>query len=280
MGKEILLRYDDGYPEGFSLLDNRDLWSGTGRDRKALLRPATLGVYVLMCSLPRDWIFREVWLTDRLGIGRDALRRIVRELVKAHRLRKDEIRDEKGRYVRTDWVLLRGGSPRTGKPSADIPATDRPATAKSTAGKAADLVNTKAATNTETTTTAPVDLNWIALPQFSTDDQAVVVEIVKELEPDQQQAVLDELAGALRAKAIKGQWPGWLHRIAQRASVGGFQPNHALAIQSERKLRADAEQRAKQQRAEAEARNARLSDPEAKARSQENLRAIGALLRP
>ena len=133
---------------------------------------------------------------------------------------------------------------------------------------------------TKETTTTPDDLNWDALPQITTEQRVVVVGQMEELDQACQQAALDELAGALRMKAIKGQWPGWFHRVIQKAIEGNFQPNHALAIQSERKLRAEAEQLAKQQRAEAEARSARLSDPEAKARSQANLKAIGALLRP
>ena len=235
MGKEILLRYDDGYPEGFSLLDNRDLWSGTGRDRKTLLRPATLGVYVLMCSLPKDWIFREVWLTDRLGVGRDALRRIVRELVKANRLRKDEIRDEKGRYVRTDWILLRGGSPRTGNPSADTPATDCPTTAKSTAGKAADLVNTEAAANTETTTT-PVPLDWSArgLKSFTDDERVAVVGLLNRHHHDTQQALLDELAGHIEDKAVKNSPMGLLAKLAAAAQTGDFVLNRGRRIRDER----------------------------------------------
>ena len=157
-------------------------------------------------------------------------------------------------------------SPNSGAPNLGEPASGNRAPKSS---------SNKKKFQEEKTTTAPADLNWAALPQLSKDDQAVVVGIVKKLEPDQQQAALDELAGALRANAIKGQWPGWLHRVVQN-----FRPNHALTIQSERKRRVETEERAKQQRAEAEARKTRLSDPDAKARGKANLEAIGALLRP
>jgi len=239
MGEQIHLRYDDGFPEGFSLLDNRDLWDGTGRYRKALLRPATLGVYVLMCSLPRDWVFREAWLTGRLGIGRDALRRIVRELIEAGRLRKDEIRDEKGRYIRTEWALLRGGSPRTGNPS----------TAKPTAGKSASLLNTESAVSTERTTTTrnTPDMGANGLLGL---DQVVVARKLKGLDLPLQQSVLDELAGCIEdGKATSPL--GLLDRLVQAVRDGNFNLSRGLRVEAERKQRLTAEARASTYRIEA-----------------------------
>lgn len=238
MSEEIHLRYDDGYPEGFSLLDNRDIWDGTGRDRKALLRPATLGVYVSMCSLPRGWAFREAWLTDRLGIGRDALRRIVRELVNAGRLRKDEIRDEKGRYVRTDWTLLRAGSPRTGNPSMDIgsPSTGFPTTAKPTAGKPAPLVNKEEAVSTETTTTAPARLDWSdpALSKLSERQRVVVGEALNALDEETQQDVLDELTDyAANGDFTKGPI-SLARKLAKRALEGEFNFDRGMKVRERR----------------------------------------------
>lgn len=174
--------------------------------------------------------------------------------------------------------------PRSGEPTSveAAPKSDEPTSVEPASRDRApkSSSSTKRVSQRERTTTTSTDLNWVALPQLSPDDRAEAARIVQKFEPSQQQALLDELAGALRKKTIKSEWPGWLYRIAQKASEGAFQPNHALAIQSERKLRADAEQRAEQQRAEAEARSARLSDPEAKARTQAKLKAIGALLRP
>ncbi len=223
MGEQIHLRYDDGFPEGFSLLDNRDLWDGTGRHRKALLRPATLGVYVLMCSLPKDWVFREAWLTGRLGIGRDALRRIVRELIEAGRLRKDEIRDEKGRYVRTEWALLRAGSPRTGNPS----------TAKPTAGKSAPLLNTESAVSTERTTTTRHTPDMGAKGLLGLD-QVVVARKLMGLEPPLQQSVLDELAGSIEDGKATSPY-GLLDSLVHAARNGKFNLSRGLRIEAQRK---------------------------------------------
>ena len=112
----------------------------------------------------------------------------------------------------------------------------------------------------KTTTTASA-LIWDSLPQLSSEERGVVVDQLKGFTPDRQQDVLDELAGALRTKAIKGQWPGWLHGVVKNAVEGNFKPNHALAIQAERKQRIESQQLAAKRHAEAEERKARNSDP-------------------
>ena len=125
----------------------------------------------------------------------------------------------------------------------------------------------------KTTTTANT-LNWDALPQLSAEQQVVVVDQMEGLDADHQQIVLDELAGALRAKAIKGQWPGWLYSVVRRAAEGNFQPNHALAIQAERKQRIESQQLAAKRHAEAEARKAKNSDPAFQAKQKARFEAL------
>lgn len=119
-------------------------------------------------------------------------------------------------------------------------------------------------------------LDWTYLSQLQDHEQVVVVEMLKGLEATQHQDILDELAGALRAKAIKTQWPAWLRGLIQRARTGAFVPSHALTIQRDfqRVVReaADAEKR----RAEAQ----RRSDPAVRARSLEAMAAAIAALGP
>lgn len=105
-------------------------------------------------------------------------------------------------------------------------------------------------------------IDWTHLPQLRDADRVVVVDMINGLDVAQRQDIIDELAGALRAKAIKTQWPAWLRGVAQRARSGTFVPNHALAIQRDRQRvvreAADAERR----RVEAE----RRKDPAVRAR--------------
>jgi hypothetical protein len=124
-------------------------------------------------------------------------------------------------------------------------------------------------TDTETTTTNVGNLDWSFLPQFSHQEKVVVVEKLEGLGAEQQQDLLDELAGALRAKGIKGLWPAWLHTVIRRAHEGSFQPNHALTIRGERDRRISEVITAEQRKKEAAERAARLANPAAAARSKE-----------
>ena len=122
----------------------------------------------------------------------------------------------------------------------------------------------------------PSSIDWAHLPQLSDPDRVVVVDMLNGLDASQRQDIVDELAGALRAKAIKTQWPGWLRGVVQRARTGAFVPNHALVIQRDR-------QRMVREAAEAERRRVeevRRRDPEARARGLAAMKAAIAEMGP
>lgn len=246
--ERIEIEHEDPYPNGFTQIDNRDIWDHCDKNRKLLLRPAALGVLTAMRSLPKGWQFHESWLMERSGLGRDALRRVIRDLKAAQRLSTRVVRDERGRYVRTIWRLLRPESPRTEKPAmgATRPLTDSqsvdrtppltgfPSPAKPTAGESTPLVITEKASKERTTTT---DLIWDALPQFDAEMRAAAINQLAGLAGGTPQNVLDELAGALRNNAIEKPWPGWLRGLVKNAREGKFELNHALGVQNERERR-------------------------------------------
>ena len=117
-------------------------------------------------------------------------------------------------------------------------------------------------------------IDWRYLPQFTASERVVVVNLLEEISATHHQEVVDELAGALRAKAIRGQWPGWLRGLVTRAKVGGFTPNHALEIQRDRRRMAQEAVEAEARRVEEERRN----DPAARARGLEAMAAAVAAL--
>lgn len=117
-------------------------------------------------------------------------------------------------------------------------------------------------------------LDWRYLSQLDATERVVVVELLNGLDASQHQGVIDELAGALRAKAIRGQWPAWLRGLVQRARVGTFVPSHALGIQRDRQRVAREALEAEKRRIEAERRN----DPAARARGLEAMAAAVAAL--
>lgn len=122
---------------------------------------------------------------------------------------------------------------------------------------------------------SPPAIDWAFLPQLSKQERVVVVDMLNGVAKSQHQSIVDELAGALRAKAIKAQWPAWLHGLARRALTGAFVPNHALAIQRDRQRAAREAEEAEKRRVEDE----RRSDPVARERGLAAMKAAVAALK-
>lgn len=223
-------------------------------------------------------------ICERTCLGRTAVIEAIRWLESQELVVADRSNGRHTRYVITPPGYVPPGTrkpvrhadgfaKRTGSPTGLHQSATRTAPVRQT-----DSNHQEPTRNVTTTTALP--LTWDALPQLSDEQKVVVVEQMKGLPADYRQDVLDELAGALRAKVIKGQWPGWLHGVVQKAIKGGFKPNHALAVQAERKQRIEAQQRAVKQQAEAEERKRQNSDPAAQARRRARLAEIDAILRP
>lgn len=117
-------------------------------------------------------------------------------------------------------------------------------------------------------------LDWSGLPQFGADDKVVVVDLLRGIEAERRQDLVDELGGALRANAIRGQWPGWLRAVARRAKEGEFVANHALVVQRDRLRVAREAAESEQRRAQA----ARRVDPETRAKNVAAMKAVLAEL--
>lgn len=118
------------------------------------------------------------------------------------------------------------------------------------------------------------EIDWAFLPQLTQQERVVVVDMLNGVAESQHQGIVDELAGAIRAKAIKAQWPAWLLGLARRARAGEFVPNHALAIQRERKRAAREVVEARMRRVEED----RRSDPAARERGLAAMKAAIASL--
>ncbi len=112
-------------------------------------------------------------------------------------------------------------------------------------------------------------LDWTFLTVLTDEDRVVVLKLLMKAEQQLHQDLLDELAGAHRAKTIRAQWPGWFRGLVDRASKGEFTPHHALTIRLDRRRRArEADDREKRRR-DIE----RQNDPERRARGIEAMAA-------
>jgi len=238
---DIELDYDDGYPAGFTMLDNRDIWQERCKD--LLLRPTTLGVWVAMVSLPRKWRFREEWLRRELHLGRDALRRALRELEDSGRLERRQYRGSKGEFTGCQWFLRRGGvSSRGNDPQPDLPPPENPSSAGPSPVDPPRLASTETTLSTETTPSTETTTSAELVPPPSLPSSAlrqVVVLAEKSIQAglavDIAQQVLDELECSLRQPAAIRKPVSYVRTLFQRAHAGTFVPDGALKVERERR---------------------------------------------
>lgn len=266
-GKVIELRHSDGYPNGFTPLDNRNIWSPASTREKLLLSPAALGLYVVMKSLPTNWEFNELWLTKTVKKSRDVTRRLLNELEQAGRLIREDQRDARGRFIKTRWVLCRGGhhplteNPLSANPSPVDPSLVQPATAAPATENRVLLVNKEKEVRKDTTTTSV--LIWPS--QIEEEQRVVVARWMEGLDQEQQQQALDEFSGAMASGKPPDKPLSWLRGLANKARRGEFVPDRCQQVAQTRARQTSEARRREQQEARAKAK------AEAKAKLQEKL---------
>lgn len=103
--------------------------NGMFRDKTVSIEArGTLG---LIMTYPPDWEVRCQWLTEAIGTGRDKVRGIIKELIKAGYCKREQVRNPDGSmgpcvYTFTDSPYGVASLPQTEKPSA-APETETPA---------------------------------------------------------------------------------------------------------------------------------------------------------
>lgn len=267
---DIELDYDDGYPAGFTMLDNRDIWQE--KCRNLLLRPGTLGVWVAMVSLPRKWRFREEWLCRELHLGRDALRRALRELEDCGRLERRQYRGSKGEFTGCRWFLKRGGiSFRDNNPQPDLPSTENPSAVGPSPANPPHLASTQTAPNTEIAPTTETTTRAKLVPPRSlspsTLEQVVVLaekSIQAGLAVGAAQQVLDELEFSLRQPTVIRKPVSYARTLFQRAHLGTFMPDGGLKVEKDRREQIRISAAQAKRLTDYQSRTARQADPAAR----------------
>ncbi|WP_341299404.1 DnaD domain protein [Lysinibacillus sp. FSL H8-0500] len=88
------------------------------------------GLLAYMLSLPDDWSFCIADLATRSKCGREATTNIVKELIQAGYLQKEQARTAKGKFDKVELFVFEAPShaalPLTGKPSTALSPTDKP----------------------------------------------------------------------------------------------------------------------------------------------------------
>ncbi|MGN6280856.1 hypothetical protein, partial [Frateuria sp.] len=52
----VEFEYDDGYPAGFTIVDNRDIWQGPKRFQMLKFSLRTVGAWTALVSFPPGWV--------------------------------------------------------------------------------------------------------------------------------------------------------------------------------------------------------------------------------
>ena len=182
-------------------------------------------------------------LKDHAGpaarIGRDKLRRYLRELEIAGYLTRTRSRKPDGRWV---WHIEFSDNPDT--PTMDGLAVDgSPVDGSAVDGHGVDILHTQdysRVDNSIPTTTATIGsgdesavvaaIAEIKYPEIMAGALLVCAQrLIEDCPAEQRQAVLDEI-GAMDAKGTVKSPLGLLHSLVRKAKSGEFIPNHGLAF--------------------------------------------------
>jgi len=126
------------------------------------------------------------------------------------------------------------------------------------------------------TTTASDELVWP--PQVRELYEDSLRKVLNVLDPEVQQQVLDELAGALPKEAPPGDLVSWVRGTVRNARRGAFVPNLGIPIAAARVRRAQQEAEARAQLRMATDRETRLKDPQERKRRQARIAEAAAEL--
>lgn len=110
------------------------------------------GLLVMMASLPDNWSYSETGLASKAGCGRQKVNRILRELIDAGYLLREQRHGEHGKFASCTYVLQEeapGGMAKK-EPLYEKPSTAQPSTVKPSTGNQA--LNNKEEKNKEINT--------------------------------------------------------------------------------------------------------------------------------
>jgi hypothetical protein len=199
---------------------------------------------IWLCARPVGWEIRTSGLTRLLKdqsrpsgqLGRDLVRRMLRELEDAGYLVRTRMRDADGRWV---WSHSLNATPQVAS-TIDGLAGDGPAVAGATVdGEGVDLlqtelIQTKTYLKRTTTTTDPpnsnpsaqnvgvVSIDSLQFPEVLTGDaQRLAISLIGQCPNELRQAVLDQIAVYQQQGNVRSPL-GLLYRLVQRAKIGEF----------------------------------------------------------
>ena len=231
--------------------------------RDALLTFRATGLFVYLWSLPQSYKFSIEGLSNKKTKGgRDAIKRMVKELQETGYLQITRFRGTDGRFKRVIWTLTDDPArpPEGGSHQPVHKAENLPEVAKTTTSSFSHMRESPQADKSLRkdkdcsvikTTTRParrfapepaqaaesdrkpasqlgegIVATLIAPSRLSASDGQAAVQFVAERlgSSDLAQKVLDELDGKIGQQRIRGDWQSYLHGLVKRAQDGEFVP--------------------------------------------------------
>lgn len=102
------------------------IYNSVLQDRRLTLK--TIGLFAIMQSFPDDWEYSISGLAARAGIGRDSIRKCLKELEDAGYLLREQGHQDNGKFACNTYVLQDEAPPCTEKPYTVKPSTAKPLT--------------------------------------------------------------------------------------------------------------------------------------------------------
>jgi hypothetical protein len=199
--------------------DYTQIYNSAIKDRRLDLK--TLGLFVVMQSFPDDWEYSVSGLAARVRIGRDAIRKCLRQLEDAGYLVREQGHDKNGKFAGNTYVLQEEApplplteNPATVEPE-NPPLTEKPSTVKPSTEKPLTenrpQVNKHSSNTTGSNppispqgddTVAMFERFWSYYPRHQHKDAAL--KAWRKLNPDM--ALCREMSHALLAQVRSEQW--------------------------------------------------------------------------
>ncbi|APC70735.1 hypothetical protein AQ622_00603 [Pseudomonas aeruginosa] len=194
-----------------------------------------VGLLVYLLAHPANFRLNLVYLAKQRPSGRDATRSALRELEATGYVSIERSHDSRGRFSTTTWMVSQtpdfgrdppcSGNPHTVNPAKENPKAESPASGKPTL---ISIETEQRSIRKRTTTTMPA-VGALERPVGLTDRYwAAIEEALAALPLEDAQALLDELAQAIKVGAIKTTPLRWFHGVMRRYAEGRFTPSLPL----------------------------------------------------
>ena len=105
------------------------------------------GMLVLLLSMPADWSVNVSWLQKQSKAGRDKVNRIIAELIECGYMRKDQPRNQQGKFTSQDYFVYSESETATELPANGFPVNGLPANGKTPTTKETSLESKKGTNN-------------------------------------------------------------------------------------------------------------------------------------